>query len=469
MRTATVGTALPTEPILRSASAAGSDVVTGDISVWPNTDTISTCGNVSAIFSSSETLAGAAPHEIVRSERDRRVASGCAHSTCHWAGTRNRPVTPSASTTSSVDCASNAPVGMITERVPSMSDTGIVPMPAMWNSGTLISATLSSSNSRDVRIAVNACISRLRCVSIAPLGAPVVPDVYMISATSRSSMSISGAAPPSPTAASKSGPATNRSTPTGARAVSMSSVTRRTAPLSRSAYSTSPGASRKLTGTAIAPAALAARTVSTNSGRLVIRTATRSPGFTPRRAKDAASALTRACSCDHVIERPSKRMATPSGWEYAWRATWSTQLAAEKGRPEVGIARVLLRQRPLEHLAGRRARQLVDEDDVARHLVARQLRLHGRAHRVRADLRPVQADDVGAEALAELVVLDADHRRLGHAVQAVDQVLDLPGIDVLAARDDHVVVAALDAQPPGAIERADVAGRHQAVDGLLAA
>src|SRR4051812_12565077 len=102
MRTATVGTALPTEPILRRASAAGSDVVTGDISVWPNTETISTWGNVRAIVSSRLTLAGAAPHEIVR-----RVASGCAHSTCHWAGTRNRPVTRSDSTTSRVDSAVN--------------------------------------------------------------------------------------------------------------------------------------------------------------------------------------------------------------------------------------------------------------------------------------------------------------------------------------------------------------------------
>ena len=191
-RAAIVGIDLPTEPILRTASSLGSAVVTGDISVCPNTDTISVCGNVAAIFSSSATLAGAAPHEIVRNEPLRRVASGCAQSSCHCAGTRNRPVTPSASTTSSVPSASNGAVGMITPRRPSSSSGAIVPIPAMWNSGTLISDTVSLPVNRDVRIAVIDCISRLRWVSIAPFGRPVVPEVYMISATSRSSIATSG-------------------------------------------------------------------------------------------------------------------------------------------------------------------------------------------------------------------------------------------------------------------------------------
>jgi hypothetical protein len=76
-----------------------------------------------------------------------------------------------------------------------------------------------------------------------------------------------------------------------------------------------------LTGTAIAPAALAASVASTNSGRFVIRIATRSPGATPRRARPAASPLTRSCSVLHVIDSPPKRRATPPGLLYAWRAT----------------------------------------------------------------------------------------------------------------------------------------------------
>ncbi len=88
--------------------------MTGDISVWPNADRMFACGNTRDMSSSRLTDAGAAPHVIVRSDCVRRVASGWAHMTCHWAGTRNTPVTPSVSITSSVVSASNGAVGMIT-------------------------------------------------------------------------------------------------------------------------------------------------------------------------------------------------------------------------------------------------------------------------------------------------------------------------------------------------------------------
>ena len=50
-----------------------------------------------------------------------------------------------------------------------------------------------------------------------------------------------------------------------------------------------------------------------------------------------------------------------------------------------------------------------------------------------------------------------------------EQVLDLAREDVLAAGDDHLVVAAVDEQAAARVEVADVAGRHQAVDDVLAA
>src|SRR3954470_22802206 len=101
----------------------------------------------------------------------------------------------------------------------------------------------------------------------------------------------------------------------------------------------------------MAPAAFAASVASTNSGRLVSRIATRSPGATPSRAKASASAPTRSCSSRQVIVRPSKRMATPSGSRKAWRARWSTQFASENGSPEVGMAGVLLQERAVrQHL-----------------------------------------------------------------------------------------------------------------------
>ena len=55
------------------------------------------------------------------------------------------------------------------------------------------------------------------------------------------------------------------------------------------------------------------------------------------------------------------------------------------------------------------------------------------------------------------------------AVVVGEQVLDLAREDVLAARDDHLVVAAVDEQAPAVVEVADVAGGHQAADDVLAA
>ena len=50
-----------------------------------------------------------------------------------------------------------------------------------------------------------------------------------------------------------------------------------------------------------------------------------------------------------------------------------------------------------------------------------------------------------------------------------EQVLDLAREDVLAAGDDHLVVAAVDEEAAGRVEVADVAAAEEAVDDLLAA
>src|ERR1700744_3783351 len=88
----------------------------------------------------------------------------------------------------------------------------------------------------------------------------------------------------------------------------------------------------------MAPRALAARAASRNSGRLVMRIATRSPGRTPRSASPAAASWTRWFSSAQVIDSPWKRSATWSGMEYACRATWSTQWAPLYGGRVGGIA-----------------------------------------------------------------------------------------------------------------------------------
>src|SRR4051794_10925848 len=110
----------------------------------------------------------------------------------------------------------------------------------------------------------------------------------------------------------------------------------------------------------------------------------------------------------------------------------------------------------LQDLAGCVARQLVDEHDLARDLVAREVRLHVVLQLVLRRLAPGLDDDEGAQALAELLVVDADDRDLAHRLVRGEEVLDLAREHVLAARDDHLVVAPGDEQAAVIVEVADV-------------
>ena len=56
----------------------------------------------------------------------------------------------------------------------------------MWNSGAAASVTSSCSTSR-LCIALTLFHQRFECVSIAPFARPVVPEVYMMMATSSGS------------------------------------------------------------------------------------------------------------------------------------------------------------------------------------------------------------------------------------------------------------------------------------------
>src|SRR4051794_15860301 len=93
----------------------------------------------------------------------------------------------------------------------------------------------------------------------------------------------------------------------------------------------------------------------------------------------------------------------------------------------------LLGQLTLEDLARRRARQLVDEVDVARHLVAGEVGLHVVLELLLADLLALALDHDRLQALAELLVVDAEHGHVGDGLVAGEQVLDLGGEDVLPA------------------------------------
>src|SRR6202012_911484 len=59
------------------------------------------------------------------------------------------------------------------------------------------------------------------------------------------------------------------------------------------------------------------------------------------------------------------------------------------------------------------------------------------------------------------------HRRLDDVGMVGKKILDFEGEDIFAARDDHVVVAAVDEIQAGLIEVPGVAGRQQTVDDLF--
>src|SRR5690554_828624 len=118
----------------------------------------------------------------------------------------------------------------------------------------------------------------------------------------------------------------------------------------------------------------------------------------------------------------------------------------------------------LAHLAERGLRQRVDEDDVLRMLEAGDAVLQQREHAVGVDRAARAPDDDGDHHLAPVIV-GAAHDRGFLDVGRLDQhVLDLGRIDVLAARDDHVLLAAVDPEEAVGVEVPDVAGVEPAVD-----
>src|SRR3954454_777977 len=148
---------------------------------------------------------------------------------------------------------------------------------------------------------------------------------------------------------------------------------------------------------------------------------------------------------------------------------WSRRRKSGAGVPTaspVGGTSAGFSELTLQNLASRVARELIEEHDLARNLVAGEVLPDPFLEVVLA--RTVRPDhDERLEPPAELVVRDADRGHLDDGVVQRQAVLDLLREDVLTAGDDHLVVAALDVEPAVAVEAADVAGGHQPVDDLL--
>src|SRR4051812_5778381 len=122
--------------------------------------------------------------------------------------------------------------------------------------------------------------------------------------------------------------------------------------------------------------------------------------------------------------------------------------------PVISAARsgIFFLQLPLQDFSGCVARQLLEELDVARHLVARQVLLHILLDLVLGQLGAAGGDDERLQPLAEVRVLDAHDRGIRDLRVLREQLLDLAGIHVLPARDDHVVLAGVDEQASALID-----------------
>ena len=106
--------------------------------------------------------------------------------------------------------------------------------------------------------------------------------------------------------------------------------------------------------------------------------------------------------------------------------------------------------------------------NLARDLVASEVGLDEVPDLVVGELAAGPQSDEGHQPPSPLRVLDPDHRCFLDPLVGDQELLDLAREYVLAAGDDHVVVASVDEQPPGVVEVPHIAGAHQPVDHVLA-
>ena len=116
-----------------------------------------------------------------------------------------------------------------------------------------------------------------------------------------------------------------------------------------------------------------------------------------------------------------------------------------------------LAQNALDELAGGVAREGGVEGDLARNLVVGEVRAAEGPDLVGGEGRAGARLDGGVDALAPVVVGHAEDGGVLDLGVAVKHVLDLGGVDVDAARDDHVALAVADVDEPLVVEVRDVA------------
>src|SRR6476619_3124442 len=131
---------------------------------------------------------------------------------------------------------------------------------------------------------------------------------------------------------------------------------------------------------------------------------------------------------------PSARPVIAASVRSSWRTSSHPPTTARHQpgtgrRGARGRGSLALVQLPLEDLAGGVARQLVEEDDLPRDLVAGEVLLHPALEVLLGDLP--RGDHERLEPLAVVGVVDADCGDLDDGLVAGQAVLDLLGEDVL--------------------------------------
>ena len=176
------------------------------------------------------------------------------------------------------------------------------PIPPMWNIGSGVRLTDRESNAHTS--ALRYAAARLRCVVSTPFGRPVVPDVYICTATSFAAPLWPGSVGEcAARRRSYSSPVSSTSRRCGTSAAISRATSRYAgpaiitlAPASATIFSSSAGASRQFSGTVTAPILLVANSSSTISGAVRSRCATRSPAWTPAASSAWASRFERSSS-----------------------------------------------------------------------------------------------------------------------------------------------------------------------------
>src|SRR5579883_3039033 len=127
----------------------------------------------------------------------------------------------------------------------------------------------------------------------------------------------------------------------------------------------------------------------------------------------------------------------------AWRGTTCPGGSCREGSIHLAFAAgpIRLAQLALQDLARGIARQRLDEIDGARHLVAGDPLARELDELARRQRCALLLDDDRLDRLAPLIVGHADHGDIGDGGMGEERAFDLRGIDVLAARDDHVLHA----------------------------